>query len=84
MALPPFISAIQSDTPHMHNPATLVLSLTPALVLHRRVFGGSRFMGLKTLVRYTAFTTLAGFLAWQAHPYLLDAIGYVLDLNWKE
>jgi hypothetical protein len=48
------------------------------------VLGSSRFTGLKTLVRYTLFTSLAGFLAWQAHPYLLDAIGYVLDLNWKE
>lgn len=50
----------------------------------RRVMGSSRFTGLKTLVRYTVFTSLAGVLAWQAHPYLLDGIGYVLDLNWKE
>ena len=49
-----------------------------------RVLGGSQYVGLKTLVRYTCFTTLAGFVAWQAHPYLLDAVGYVLDLNWKE
>ena len=50
----------------------------------RRVLGSSQYNGLKTLFRYTCFTTFAGFLAWQAHPYLLDAIGYVLDLNWKE
>jgi hypothetical protein len=48
------------------------------------VLGSSQYNGLKTLFRYTCFTTFAGFLAWQAHPYLLDAIGYVLDLNWKE
>ena len=49
-----------------------------------RVLGSSQYTGVKTLVRYTLFTSLAGFIAWQAHPYLLDAIGYVLDLNWKE
>ena len=49
-----------------------------------RVLGSSQYNGVKTLFRYTCFTTFAGFLAWQAHPYLLDAIGYVLDLNWKE
>lgn len=48
------------------------------------ILADSRFLGLKTLLRYTFFTTFAGWGAWQAHPYLLDMIGALLDLNWKE
>mmetsp|Transcript_10894 Transcript_10894/g.32646 ORF Transcript_10894/g.32646 Transcript_10894/m.32646 type:complete len:500 (+) Transcript_10894:173-1672(+) len=48
------------------------------------VLGGSKYQGVKTLFRYTAFTGLAGFVAWVAHPYLLDVVGYALDLNWRE
>lgn len=48
------------------------------------MLGGSKYQGVKTLFRYTAFTGLAGFVAWVAHPYLLDVVGYALDLNWRE
>lgn len=48
------------------------------------VLGSSRYQGVKTLFRYTFLTGLAGTTAWFAHPYLLDIVGYVLDLNWRE